>query len=146
MAKFRLSNPYDKKDFVEYVNRMLDKGYDVDIHRVFPGRTNLQNRYLHACLGFFASEFGYSIEEVKYEIFKKKCNKDLFERTRENKRGDKVTYLRSSADLSTAEMTTAIERFRNYSAAEANLYIPAPNDENFIFYAEQQMEKMKEWI
>ena len=82
---------------------------------------------------------------MKCDLFKRKINPEIFIRERENKRGEKVKYLRSSADLSTAEMTTAIERFRNYSASVAGLYIPSPNENQFLQYVEQEIEKYKEY-
>jgi len=79
-------------------------------------------------------------------FFKRQLNKDIFERTRKNKRGEDVVYIRSSKDLDTAEMTTAIERFRNWSSAVAGLYIPAPHETEAIFAAQQQIERYLEFM
>ena len=142
---FNLSNDYERQKFKEYCNLQFQKGGIVEVVRKHKQRSNSQNAYLHLILGYFASEFGYSLEEVKLDIFKKDVNKDIFIRERVNKRGNKVNYVRSSADLDTAEMTLAIERFRNYSAAKAGLYLPAPNEYEALVYAQQQIDAYKEF-
>lgn len=118
----------------------------VELKQKHPQRTIQQNRYLYVLLGYYAQEFGYSIDEVKQDVFKRTCNSDVFERTRVNKRGIEVKYLRSSSELSTAEITLSIERFRNYSSAVAGLYLPTPNESSFIAYCEQQIERYKEYV
>lgn len=118
----------------------------VEVKRKHRQRSTSQNSYLHVLLGYFASEFGYSMEEVKYELFKKKVNPDIFKVERVNKRGQKITAIRSSRDLDTVEMTTAIERFRNWSSAVAGLYLPAPNEQDALIYAQQQMEQYENYL
>ena len=39
-----------------------------------------------------------------------------------------VQRWRSTADLDTKELTTAIDKFRDYSSAEAGIYLPEPKD------------------
>ena len=109
-------------------------------------RSLSQVSYCHELLVFFGSEFGLTKEQVKYDYFKKKCNKDIFERTRTNKRGKQVTYIRSTTELDKGEMTTAIERFRNYSVSECGLYLPSPHESEMLFYAQQQIESNKEFL
>lgn len=118
----------------------------MEVKRKHRQRSLSQNAYLHVLLGYFASEFGSTIEEVKYDIFKRKCNPDIFKVERVNKRGQKVTSLRSSRDLDTAEMTTAIERFRNWSSAVAGLYLPSAGEEQALIYAQQQIEKYEQYL
>lgn len=43
-------------------------------------------------------------------------------------------------------MTTAIERFRNYSVAQAGIYLPAPNENQFLIHIQQEIERNKEFI
>lgn len=109
-------------------------------------RSIAQNSYLHVCLAYFASEFGYNLEEVKYNIFKKIVNKDIFSKQRVSKRGQMVTYWRSTADLDTKELTDAIERFRNYSAMVAGLYIPEPNEEDALLEAQKQIALYEKYL
>ena len=143
---FNLSNPYEVQSFKENVTRLIKSGGYVELKRKSPKRSLSQNAYLHVALGYFGCEYGLSLEEVKVDIFKRECNRDLFEREGMNKKGQTVKYLRSSADLTSAEMTLAIERFRNYSASVAGIYIPAPNEAQFLAYCEQQIERNREYI
>lgn len=146
MAKYNLRNPYEQQKFKEKVNELYSNGECVELKKINPTRSLSQNSYLHVLLGFFASEFGYTIDEVKIDIFKRKCNKAIFERERMNKRGEMKKYLRSSANLDTKEMTTAIERFRNYSSSVCGLYLPSPYENEMLFFAQQQMDSMQEYI
>jgi hypothetical protein len=90
--------------------------------------------------------FDLSLEEVKVDVFKRTVNKRLFSGTRTNKRGEQVTYLRSTRELSSEEMTEAIERFRNYSATIAGLYIPSPDEHRAMFAAQQQIDNYKQYL
>lgn len=143
---FNLANEYEREKFKEYCNEQYKQGGIVEVKRKHRQRSLSQNAYLYVLLGYFASEFGSTIEEVKYDIFKRKCNPDIFKVERVNKRGQKVTALRSSRDLDTAEMTTAIERFRNWSSAVAGLYLPSPGEEEALIYAQQQIENYEQYL
>ncbi len=143
---FNLDNEFERSSYKEYVNAQYKKGGIVEVIRKNAKRSLAQNAYLHLILGLYASEFGYTLDEVKYDIFKRKINADIFKKVRRNRRGEEVTYMRSTTDLDKAEMTLAIDRFRNYSSAVAGLYIPAPNEHQALFYAQQQVEKYKEFI
>jgi hypothetical protein len=58
----------------------------------------------------------------------------------------RVEFLRSTAELTTAEMTTAIERFRNWSSAVAGIYLPSANEQEFLIHCKQIIEENKEFI
>ena len=146
MALYNLKNPYDRRKFKEACNAMVQKEEYVELKRKNTQRSLAQNNYLHCLLGYFGSEFGLTLEEVKYDIFKKTCNLDIFQKERINKRGMRIKYIRSSTELDKAEMTTAIERFRNYSSAKCGLYLPAPHEGEMLFYAQQQIEANKDFI
>lgn len=151
MALFNLHNEYERQQFKAFCNKVYEECIKaplclVEVKKKHRQRSSSQNAYLHVCLGYYASEFGYSIDEVKQDIFKRKLNKDIFEVERVNKRGQKVVRLRSSRDLDTEEMTRAIERFRNWSSAVAGLYIPSPNETDALFAAQQQMEQYAEFL
>lgn len=146
MALYNLKNEYDRKKFKEACNLMVQKNEYVELKRKNTQRSLAQNSYLHCLLGYFGSEFGLTLEEVKFDIFKRTCNLDIFQRERVNKRGQKIKYIRSSTELDKTEMTTAIERFRNYSSAECGLYLPAPYEGEMLFYAQQQIEANKDFM
>ena len=151
MAIFNLHNPYEAQQFKEYCNKVYEECIKaplglVEVKKKHRQRSDSQNRYLHVCLGYFASEFGYSLEEVKQDIFKRKLNKDIFEVERTNRRGQKVRRLRSTRDLDTLELTNALERFRNWSSAVSGLYIPSPNETEALFAAQKQMEEYEQYL
>lgn len=151
MALFNLHNEYERHQFKVYCNKVYEECIKaplglVEVKKKHRQRSSSQNAYLHVCLGYYASEFGLTLEEVKFDVFKRKLNKDIFEVERVNKRGQKVVRLRSSRDLDTEEMTRAIERFRNWSSAVAGLYIPAPNETEALFAAQQQIDKYLEYL
>lgn len=143
---FNLNNPFEHEKFKEYVNKLYVQHAIVEVKKRLPNRTLAQNSYLHLILSFFACELGYSLDEVKLDYFKKTCNRDLFERKKVNKQGREITYMRSSSELTTGEMTTAIERFRNYSSAQAGIYLPAPNENQFLIHIQQEIQRNQEFI
>lgn len=143
---FNLNNEYEIPKFKEYVNKLYEQKAIVEVKKKLPNRSTQQNRYFYLILSWFACETGYSLEEVKLDYFKKTCNRDLFVRKKINKKGNEVTYVRSSSDLDTLEMTTAIDRFRNYASAQAGIYLPSPNESQFLTYIEQEIERSKEFI
>ena len=143
---FNLNNEYGIPKFKEYVNKLYEQKAIVEVKKKLPNRSTQQNRYFYLILSWFACETGYSVDEIKVDIFKRICNKEIFERYRENKHGEKIKFLRSSSDLDTLEMTTAIDRFRNYASAQAGIYLPSPNESQFLTYIEQEIERNKEFI
>ena len=147
---YNLGNEVDRQDFKEYCNQLYklgaEKGCVVELVRKRPIRSLPQNSYLHCILGYFASEFGLTLESVKYDIFKKKVNPDIFEDKRVNKRNQTITFIRSTTSLDTREMSIATERFRNWSATEAGLYLPAPDEYEALIEAQKQIERYKEYL
>ncbi len=143
---YNLTNEYEVPKFKEKVAKLLSEQATVELKKVYPKRSLAQNNYLHLLLGYFGSEYGLSIEEVKLDIFKRTCNPDLFKRSGTNKKGLRIEFLRSTAELSTAEMTTAIERFRNWSSAVAGIYLPSANEQEFLIHIRQVIEENKEYI
>lgn len=90
-------------------------------------RTVSQNSYLHLILAYFGLQTGYTLQEVKQDIFKKVINQDLFYD------GEKtgivsIQQWRSTSDLNTKEMTLAINKFRDFASKEAGIYLPEPKD------------------
>jgi len=99
-------------------------------------RTLAQNSYLHLILGWFAMELGYTADETK-QLYKR-VNKDLYEYEKNG-----VSFIRESSDLSTEEMALSIDRWRNYSADKAGVYLPEANQEQFLTEIEIEMSKHK---
>jgi hypothetical protein len=134
---FDLSNDLHSENFKKRCNMLYNKKCVVELTEKKPQRTIRQNSYLHAALGYFGLQFGYKIEEVKEWYFKETCNAELFVRSVTDRiTGKERKVLRSSSDLSTDEMTLAIDRFRNWASDVAGVYIPSPDEHRLV----QQME------
>lgn len=144
--KYNLENNHEYEQAKIRLDIYFKNGYFIELKRILPKRTNLQNAYLHLILGWFAIEFGETMDYVKVEFFKKICNPELFLIDRINpKTGEIRKDLRSSADLDTKELTTAIERFRNWSSNEG-IYLPEPNEDKFLKQIECEMERYREYL
>lgn len=143
---FDTKNPYERDELEERVRKLIAEGATVEVKRKAPRRSTAQNRYLHVLLGYFGAEHGMSADEVKVDIYKRTCNRDIFERKAVNRRGKEVTFLRSTADLTTEETALSIERFRNWSSAVAGVYLPAPDEEAFLAFCEREAERNREFI
>jgi hypothetical protein len=118
----------------------------VELTEKKPKRTTQQNKYLHTLLGFFACETGNTLEYVKQNYYKKLVNPAIFTRRINDKFLGEMEVLRSSTDLDTAEMTTSIDRFRNWSASVAGIYLPAANEHQMLIYAQQEIQRNQEFI
>lgn len=136
---YNTSNLVERQKAITRIKKLLDNKSIIEIVEKKPARTIKQNRYLHLILGFFASETGYTLEETKQEIFKKIVNPALFY---EGEVGEIVTIQRwrSTADLDTLEMTQAIEKFRDYSSAQAGIYLPSPDEKDFLLQIEIELK------
>ena len=144
---YDLRNSVDSVYFREKARELADAQKDVvELSKKTMRRTIKQNAYLHVCLALFASEFGQTLEEVKVDVFKRTVNNALFTGRRKNRRGEDVAYLKSSSELTTAELTTAIERFRNFSAQIAGLYIPAPEERDALLEAQKQINVYQNYL
>lgn len=143
---FNLSNEHDVIKYKKYVNKLFEDRAVVEVKKKLPNRSIPQNSYLHLILGWFGCEYGCSLEEAKVDFFKREANREIFERVNVNKKGKDVKHLRSSSELTTGEMTLAIERFRNWSSSVAGIYLPAPNENEMLLYVQQEIERNKEFI
>lgn len=139
------TNPLQRSQLIDKVKYYIGKGKEVELKVKHPKRSISQNSYLHLILTWFALETGYTMEEVKQDIFKKIVNDSMFyDGEAEGKlKSVKIERWRSTASLSTAEMTLAIERFRNYSSIEAGIYLPEPDDLVMITELEREISKHK---
>lgn len=108
-------------------------------------RSGSQNRYVHAIIGAIAMETGNSLDFAKEQYFKRLVNPEIFLKTKEDRLAGKVTYLRSSADLTKEEMSLAIDRFRNWAASEG-FYLPEPGDDELIRKIEFEMGRNRQYL
>lgn len=123
---------------------LLSNNKTITLSEKRKSRSVSQNAYLHLILSAFGLEFGYTENEVKQYIFKEHVNSDIFYN------GDKYNIVvikdwRSSADLNTKEMTTAIERFLNYSA-ENGFKLPEPSDLIWLDEIKNNVDNNKQYL
>jgi hypothetical protein len=142
MAIYDLSKEIDKSKFKKRANELFEKNEIVEL-KAKKKRTLNQNRYLHLILGWFASEYGVSLGHAKLNYFKKQVNSEIFKIEKYNKFGKLEIEYRSSADLDTVEKTKAIDRFREWSNIEAEIYLPAPNEDQFLREIELEISRNK---
>lgn len=144
---YDLSNPLHLENFRLRSEYLSKKGEDVvELTVKKPQRTGRQNRYLHVVLGYTAVFFGVTLEYAKENYFKRLCNRELFVSYKDDARiGRKIAVTRSSSELDTMEMTTAIERYRNWCAGEG-CYVPSPDEHRMILLMEMEIERNKEYL
>lgn len=143
---YDLANPLDQQRFKTRCNHLYKQGGVVELTAKKGRRTISQNSYLHLILGWFAIETGNTLDFVKKEYFKRYINPNIFVVEIEDKYLGKLKVLRSSRDLTSAEMTTAIERFRNWASAEAGVYLPSPDEKSLLQYIEKESSRHKEYL
>ena len=144
---YDLNTDIDRARFERRVVTLKDKCALVELSEKKPRRTHPQNSYLHLLLGEFAMQTGNTLEWVKQEYFKRHCNAELFVRRRTDDLTHKeVEVLRSSRDLDTGEMTTAIDRFKQWAAVECGIDLPDAEDREWLGYIEREMQHQREWL
>lgn len=140
------SNPLDKANFLLRAQKLAESGRIIEMSEKKPRRSLPQNKYLHVILAYFGTQTGNTLEWVKQQYYKKLVNPDLFIREKEDKYLGKIKVLRSSADLDTSEFSLSIERFRNWAAQEASIYIPSSDEAILIQQMEIEIERNKEYL
>lgn len=143
---YNTSNQYERQKCEEYFKSLLEQKALVEIKKKHPQRTLRQNNYLYLLFGWFACEYGCTSEEAKIDFYKRTCNREIYEVEKTNKRGEKIRTLRSSASLTTEEMTTSISRFRSWSSMTCGIYLPEPDEDEFLLHIQNEMERNKEFI
>lgn len=138
------SKPLDQQRAKDKLEYLINNGKVFDLTEKMPIRSLSQNRYMHLIFSWFALETGYTTEEVKQDIFKKTVNPQIFY---DGEKEGLVTIRRwrSTSKLDSKELTTAINRFRNYSS-QAGIYLPEPNDLAFLNDIEKQIKTAENFL
>ena len=137
---YDLSSDFQRKSFLA----KMDKGAVVELtEKAF--RSPNQNRYLHLLIGVVAIETGNTLEDAKKWYFKETCNPDLFHVQHRDKMGNCIDHIRSTAELTKEEMSTAIDRFKRWGA-ENGIYMPNPDDASLLKAIEIEMGRMKSYL
>ena len=142
--QYDLSSDFQRKAFLSRAELLLEKGAVVEMtERTF--RTLNQNNYLHLLIGVVAMETGNTLSFTKDVYFKKLVNPDIFCVEKEDRIMGRVPVLRSSADLTTEEMSIAIDRFKRWGA-ENGIYMPSPGDESLLREIAIEMGRQKAYL
>lgn len=141
---YDLSQTLDRERFRTRCFYLISKGVAVDLtERTF--RSTSQNRYLHLLIGLVALEVGESVEYVKETYFKRLVNPSTFIVAKEDKLAGKVETLRSSADLTKEEMSTAIDRFKMWGRQQGWV-MPDPGDTEILRQLEIEMSRQGRYL
>lgn len=133
---FDLSKDLDKAQFKARCDFLYQAGKKVKLVEVKAIRSLRSNNYLHLIIGLYALETGYTREEVKQDIYKRKINRDIFIR---HKNG--VEVCRSSANIDEGEMAISIEKFRNHALNDLGIYLPSPNEDVLLRQVEYELSR-----
>lgn len=141
---YDLSSDFQRKSFLARMDNLMEKGAVVELtEKAF--KSPNQNRYLHLLIGVVAIETGNTLEDAKKWYFKETCNPDLFHVQHRDKMGNCIDHIRSTAELTKEEMSTAIERFKRWGA-ENGIYMPNPDDASLLKAIEIEMGRMKSYL
>lgn len=142
--QYDLSSDIQRKAFLARCSNLLDKGAVVEVtEKTF--RTKNQNSYLHLLIGVVAMETGNTLAYCKEWYFKRLCNRDLFITTKQDKYSGNIELVRSSADLTTEEMSIAIDRFKRWGL-DNGFYMPSPGDEELLKQIAIEMGRNKAFL
>jgi hypothetical protein len=143
MARYRPNNPMEYLAALDFLNKAKEQDKEIELKYYHPKRSGQQNKYLFFCLQWFAHETNLTLVEVKEVYLKRIAAPHIFER--EVKVGnDTFKYYRSTADLTTVEMMSALENFRAY-ADMCGHPIPSPEDQELIRFCEREIEKTTQY-
>ena len=142
---YDLKNPLDRERFKRRCNALFKKQGIVELSERVK-RSNQSNRYLHLLLGYLAMETGNSLDYAKEIFYKRAANAEIFVREKEDDLIGKTEYLRSSAELTQEEFSLSVDRFRDWSSQVAGIYLPSPNEEQFLESIEYEMSRQQRWM
>lgn len=139
-------NPLHAEQAKVRIKKLINDKKIFDLTEKKPRRSKRQNKYLHVILAYFGTQIGETMEYVKKCYYKMLVNPNTFIVEREDKYLGKIKYLRSSADLDSAEFSLSIDRFRNWASMECGIYLPSPEEEQLVLLMELEVERNIEFI
>lgn len=141
------SKELDKNRAIEKFKFLIGKGKIIELKEKRKIRSISQNNYLHLILSWFALEMGETLEYTKKETFKREVNSDIFLYDFINRKtGEIRKELKSTSIIDTKEMTTAIDRFRNFASKNFGIYLPDPEDLINLREMERQIDNQKQYL
>ena len=133
-------------DFIE-LQKNKNKTILIEVKIKHLHRTYNQNRYCHLLLKICALEVGENLEYFKEEYWKKNIAKDIFLSQYINPISGKVRDdYKSSSDLTTKEMTDAIEKLKDWAATDLGIDLPEANMFELIRMMENKVESNSKWL
>lgn len=132
--KYHLSNEQEINEAQAFLAMQIMRSSTVEIKVVRQTRSLRSNAYLHLLLGICGVEWGYTLSEVK-TIWKRDIAPSIFVYYKSGK-----PFIKSSAGLDSKEMSNAIDLLKRY-AAENELILPEPNEEDKLRYYQNQIEQ-----
>lgn len=142
-----MSNVMDIESARTKLEGLVKRGVLIELSEKKPRRSLNQNNYLHLILAYFACRSGNTLDWVKMNYYKLECNRQLFVRERWDETLQKsVAYVRSTADLTTEEMSLSIDRFKDWSVQVAEIALPDADDEAQIAAAQVEVERNKRFL
>lgn len=144
---YNCSNPLDKANFLDRAKLLAERGDVIEL-RTKKQRSLKQSAYLHCLFDYFGCQYGEDGNYVKEEYFKKLVNPDIFVLSEGIDRftGKHRVQLKSTADLTTEEMSICIDRFRNWSSKEAGIYLPTSQEGALLRLCEIEISKAQRYL
>lgn len=136
---YNTASDLDKQKAQERFNFLMSKNCSFELSEKRKVRSYKQNKYLHLILSWFGLETGYTKDEVK-DLYKR-LNIETYEYTKNN-----VKFIKSSAKLNSQEMTMTIEKFRNWSSKSAGVFLPSPDDTEYLRQLEKEIKNKKQYL
>lgn len=141
---YNLDNKFDRERFRTRCDYLMERRAAVDLtEHIF--RSTSQNRYLHLLIGLVALEVGETVEYVKANHFKRMVNPDIFIVMKDDRFLGQVETLRSSADLTKEEMSTAIDRFKMWGRQQG-WAMPDPGDTEILRQLEIELSRQNRYV
>jgi hypothetical protein len=137
--RYDLNNPAEYDDAIKFIQASFAREKTVDIKVVRPQRSLKANGYYHLLLQICASEWGYSLAEMKI-IHKRDISPSVFVYYKND-----MPFTKSSSELNSKELSDAIEQLKKYSA-EHDLVLPEPTDEEKMRYYEKQIQNSSQYL
>ena len=132
---------------IEKIKYFIQKGIPFELKRMQEKKSFSQNNYFHLILGWFAFEYGEPAAYVKQEMIKKIICPEIFKTEFINKiTGEVRIDWRSFANISKDETTYVINKFRDYSSKQAGIYLPIPEEKDFLKEIEVQLKNNQQYL
>lgn len=139
--------PVDVKRATDKLLYFIQTGKPFEMKLLPEIKTLKQNNYFHLIVGWFAFEYGDTTEHVKQYLIKKIVCAEIFKTEFTNKlTGEIREDYKSFASISKQETTYVINKFRDYASKQAGIYLPAPEEKDFLKEIEVQLKNNQQYL